>query len=1000
MALYELLSPLENPLPWAFNVSSLGGKGYNLSRIARGFPKGVVPCGVVVPTNVYQEHVNSMPRIKRMGEEFYRDFNAQLKGGGRRANQLPSFRRMEEIREAILAQPLKARVCNEISAFLETNRLESGSFSVRSSATTEDGEASSFAGVFDTFLNQRGASDVQGAIKKCWASMWSSSVYEYLKALSLRDSVHENPGVIQPVMAVVLQAQVLSKAAGVMFTMNTRNGALSEFVVESVFGQGEGLVSGSLKPDKFLLRNPNLEERGGQGCSTDEQGQPPDSNFLILQANISFKTHRFVTATNGNGWKREVVPGHLQNVSSLTAVQLKQLAAYGARIKDAIYCGVPQDIEFAVDPLTDQVLLLQTRPVTSIAPNANAVVAKPFQLPAFLSKKRAQYLWKINEHFVKPQTPLWTTHYLKGLKRAVGENFKSYTGLSSLVDFVNVNGFVYTRADIKESAPGRGPALSIKWAIAALVDAVPDVIVRALTRVLFRVVPPLQKIGEHAKSVFVEKLWLKDLKFWDEVRRPELVSAHTSLTSTGLEKLSDSELFEHIYALLEHYEFCAYNHHLFNFATMLPSSLFMMFSRQCGLNEAEILGLLEGKLKEQVYRHGPGDQLRSAFRGSTALESLKCAAAAASDEDAWVLLRALRTRNDDVGSAMNFYLRDNEFRQVGGYDTTYKSGHEMPRILASAAIKIIEDDLVFLNETYEENLANAREKIARLNGVPMLHAWEDKLNDAQACHRLRDERSLYSDIWGAGILRHALLHLGQRAFMGGAFARESKREAILFITLEELKQLHRFVANEHRSDNIMPVVDALSNVLSHRHQYHKETDIMAAPKVLNGPGKEGDSFQAKLIAKIGDPYVYDLLMGLYTSNKQVSGDVAHEKSGSGWNASSGIIQGDPASSGTYRGTVKLIRSPADFGKVREGSVVVAQFTNSSFTLLMSKAGAVVTEVGGTLSHAAIVCRESKVPCVTNVGSVMKTILNDGDLVEVNGGKGIVRKLEREQRAKL
>ena len=141
-------------------------------------------------------------------------------------------------------------------------------------------------------------------------------------------------------------------------------------------------------------------------------------------------------------------------------------------------------------------------------------------------------------------------------------------------------------------------------------------------------------------------------------------------------------------------------------------------------------------------------------------------------------------------------------------------------------------------------------------------------------------------------------------------------------------------------------------------------------------------------------------MGLYTSNKQVSGDVAHEKSGSGWNASSGIIQGDPASSGTYRGTVKLIRSPADFGKVREGSVVVAQFTNSSFTLLMSKAGAVVTEVGGTLSHAAIVCRESKVPCVTNVGSVMKTILNDGDLVEVNGGKGIVRKLEREQRAKL
>ena len=43
-------------------------------------------------------------------------------------------------------------------------------------------------------------------------------------------------------------------------------------------------------------------------------------------------------------------------------------------------------------------------------------------------------------------------------------------------------------------------------------------------------------------------------------------------------------------------------------------------------------------------------------------------------------------------------------------------------------------------------------------------------------------------------------------------------------------------------------------------------------------------------------------------------------------------------------------------------MIISEFTNSSFTLVMSKAGAVVTEIGGTLSHAAIVCRESKVPC--------------------------------------
>ncbi len=81
--------------------------------------------------------------------------------------------------------------------------------------------------------------------------------------------------------------------------------------------------------------------------------------------------------------------------------------------------------------------------------------------------------------------------------------------------------------------------------------------------------------------------------------------------------------------------------------------------------------------------------------------------------------------------------------------------------------------------------------------------------------------------------------------------------------------------------------------------------------------------------------------------------------------------------------------------VKRGSVIISEFTNSSFTLVMSKAGAVVTEIGGTLSHAAIVCRESKVPCVTNCTNAMK-IIQDGDLVTVDGNDGIVTVLNRRQ----
>ena len=91
--------------------------------------------------------------------------------------------------------------------------------------------------------------------------------------------------------------------------------------------------------------------------------------------------------------------------------------------------------------------------------------------------------------------------------------------------------------------------------------------------------------------------------------------------------------------------------------------------------------------------------------------------------------------------------------------------------------------------------------------------------------------------------------------------------------------------------------------------------------------------------------------------------------------------------------MKLIRSAADFARLHEGDVVVAQFTNSSFNMVIPSAGAVVTEVGGMLSHAAIICRECAVPCVTNCANAM-SLLADGDTVRVDGNTGTIVKQQQ------
>lgn len=106
------------------------------------------------------------------------------------------------------------------------------------------------------------------------------------------------------------------------------------------------------------------------------------------------------------------------------------------------------------------------------------------------------------------------------------------------------------------------------------------------------------------------------------------------------------------------------------------------------------------------------------------------------------------------------------------------------------------------------------------------------------------------------------------------------------------------------------------------------------------------------------------------------------------------FKGSVASKGpAVRGKVRIIISPDDFDKLEDGDILVVPETTPDFVPLMKRASAIVTDVGGITSHAAIVSRELKKPCV--IGTKIATqVLHDGDLVEVDADSGIVRILEK------
>jgi phosphoenolpyruvate synthase/pyruvate phosphate dikinase len=104
------------------------------------------------------------------------------------------------------------------------------------------------------------------------------------------------------------------------------------------------------------------------------------------------------------------------------------------------------------------------------------------------------------------------------------------------------------------------------------------------------------------------------------------------------------------------------------------------------------------------------------------------------------------------------------------------------------------------------------------------------------------------------------------------------------------------------------------------------------------------------------------------------------------------LKGMSASQGKVIGKVKIIKDRTQLHRLEEGDILITKLTTPDFVMAMGKAAAIVTDIGGLTSHAAIVSRELAIPCVVGTETATKTF-KDGDLIEVDATNGIVRKIQ-------
>lgn len=252
------------------NVAIVGPKAAHLGDlIQRNIP---IPKGIVLTANFFEEFLSTNNLTRQISDETI--LNASF----------PKY--LQEL----LQTGLKGMI-NETLA-------------VRSSAIAEDLPNTSFAGMYETYLNVNGFEDILVAIKKCWVSFFDARVKIYKKNIFSSNSIK---------MAVIIQKQIDATASGVMFTVNPVTGNPNEIKINAIKDLGEKLVSGQITADEISV--------------TDDK--------------VSF----------------------ISNVQkALTMKQIKNLASVGRKI-EKLY-STPQDIEWAY--IHEKLFILQTRPVTAI----------------------------------------------------------------------------------------------------------------------------------------------------------------------------------------------------------------------------------------------------------------------------------------------------------------------------------------------------------------------------------------------------------------------------------------------------------------------------------------------------------------------------------------------------------------------------------------------------------------------------------------------------------
>lgn len=868
-----------------------GGKGYNLGRLQQfGFK---VPLGVVIDAAAYWDFLaqNGLnDELAELGE-----LSGDAVAGGAAAARLAEFRR--RIEAGVLPEGLEA----ELAAWLQAHDLHKTGLAVRSSATAEDSDVASFAGIHRSYLNVVGAPALAAAVRGCYASLWTPQAVAYRRRMGFADG--------EVGCALVVQQLVQALAAGVVFSADPRTGRRDRVVINAAYGLGESVVQGNAEVDEFVLQVTNY------------------SMVKLVGGRLGLK-HRAVRPVPGGGTMVEELgvgsTSGLYNRSepAITKEQQQRLALIALRIQDALgESTVPQDIEWAYDGFG--FTILQSRPITAL-PEAT--------FPALAGQKTIWSTANLKDALPGVQSPLgwwlnsaWAEVMLRDLFTAAGYELpeglswsRLYAGRAflnlSAVQWAAWDAFGIPPRETNRALGGHQPEAELPPAPAWHSPAG-----RARLRRLTR---------------FGRRLWLTTKHAGESLQRVAAWAQAQSQLPKDVDRLHDLELLRGIWRIEQERR------------KFLPDQ--MVFNAS---------GLWSERLKDFLERRFPGrgaaltNALLAGGGGITSAEQgwrlAAIARQAAAEPDAeryfrsdpfdpaqWFTgLRGTKTRE-----LLRQFIHDFGHRGVYEMEIANPRWGEDPTFLVQTLRAYVQDGVPHSEvEAVERRRQAEAEVFAVLRARPLAAALcRYLLRQAREAMRLREAaKSCLVRLIGA--MRPWCLELGRRLVARKLLERV---DDVFFLTGNDLVAL---AIQDWDGTGLAPLI-------AHRRARREALLAEAAPEVIFG---DEPAPRAALPAGAGQ-----------------------------------VLTGVGVSAGRAAGRARLIAHPDAGGRLLAGEVLVAPSTDPAWTPLFLRASALVTEVGGYLSHGAIVAREYGIPAVVNVPGV-RSLLQEGEPVTVDGDEGKV-----------